>query len=553
MIRNQDQILFIFLFIFILVGCQSEEALEVNETIEEEYVSFTLFSADFHSQWDYMESPVSQVVQEKTGVKIEAEFDVNGGEQKIALMAANGEYPDLILPKGSASTLVDTEALIDLAPLIDQYAPNIKELYGDYLDRLRWSSEDPSIYILSTVSMDHTYWAPDNGFLLQHDVVKELGYPKIRTVKDFEEAIRSYKKRYPTIDGEPTIGLSLLADDWRILISTTNPAFYATGASDDGEYYVDPDTYKATLHYRRPEEKEYFRWLNHMNDSGLLDPESFVQKYEQYLEKISSGRVLGLIDSEWSVSDAQRMLREKGKEKRMYGMYPVTLSEEYKHPNFQDTGYLGGWGVGITVDCEDPILAIQFLDFLASEEGQILQNWGIENKHYQIIDGKRVISEEEMFQRNHDSNYVKKTGIGVLDSIAPSYGDGVKDSSGQTYTIASPDQIIDSYSSIEKEVLSSFGVSMWKDLYPPKEAFPVKPWGSAFNLSIDPNSQLAVINQKALEIVKERIPEVILVEPSEFDSVWETFMNELLDIGIEKAEEEYSRLIKERMKLWEQS
>ncbi|PAE14500.1 hypothetical protein CHH91_19140, partial [Virgibacillus sp. 7505] len=74
----------------------------------------------------------------------------------------------------------------------------------------------------------------------------------------------------PTIDGQPTLGLSLLADDWRIMISTTNPAFYATGAPDDGEFYIDPDTYEATMHYRRAEEKEYFRWLNHMNDSGLL-------------------------------------------------------------------------------------------------------------------------------------------------------------------------------------------------------------------------------------------------------------------------------------------
>ena len=69
-----------------------------------------------------------------------------------------------------------------------------------------------------------------------------------------------------------------------------------TGGPDDGQWYIDPETYEAIYHIRRPEEKEYFRWLNHMNDIGLLDPESFVQKYDQYKAKIAQGRVLALTD-----------------------------------------------------------------------------------------------------------------------------------------------------------------------------------------------------------------------------------------------------------------
>ncbi|MFP7288756.1 ABC transporter substrate-binding protein [Shouchella clausii] len=530
-----------------MAGCTSDDAS--NES-DDSPVTFTLFSADPHSQWDNMESPVSQKVMEETGVTLQPEFDVNGGEQKIALMAASGDYPDFILPKGSASTLVNAGAFIDLTDLIEEHGPNLKKAYGDYFNRLKWSEEDESIYILPTAPIDHTYWEPGNGFMLQHEVVKELGYPDIRTVKDFEDAIRAYMEENPTIDGQPTLGLSLLADDWRIMISTTNPAFYATGAPDDGEFYIDPDTYEATMHYRRAEEKEYFRWLNHMNDSGLLDPESFVQKYDQYLEKISSGRVLGLIDTDWQVDDAERALREAGKHERMYGMYPVTLTEEYKHPNFQDTGYLGGWGIGISVDNEDPVKAIQFLDYLASEEGQILQNWGLEGEHYEIVDGKRVISPEEMEERNNNANYVKETGIGVLKGFAPAYGDGVEDSTGQTFTIANTEQIIDSYTEVEKEVLSNYGVEMWKDLYPQEDEFPVKPWGAAYNIPVDSSSDLNVIMQRCLDIVKRKVPEAILATPEEFDQVWDEFMAELEGAGVEEAEKEYTELVRTRVELW---
>lgn len=535
----------------VLSACSNNSGGGTSTENGDEVLTLTFFGSDPHPQWDNMQSPVGQKIVEETGVTLQAEFDVNGGDQKIALMAASGEYPDLIKPKGSAATLVDAGALIDLRELIEEHAPNIKEVYGEYFERLKWSEEDDSIYILPDAAVNQEYWTPSNGFMLQHEVVKELGYPEIRTVKDFENAIREYKEKYPEIDGQPTIGLSLLADDWRIMISTTNPAFWATGAPDDGEFYIDPETYEAKLHYRRAEEKEYFRWLNHMNDSGLLDKESFVQKYDQYLAKISSGRVLGLIDADWQVGEAQRSLREAGKPERMHGMYPVTLSEEFQHRNFQDTGYLGGWGIGISVDNPDPVRTIKFLDYLASEEGQILQNWGIEGEHYTIEDGKRVISDEEMEKRNNNANYVKETGIGVLKEFAPRFGDGVEDSTGQTYTIASPEQIIESYTEVEKEVLNNYGVDMWKDLYPQKEDFPVKPWGAAFNIPVPSGSDLELAMQRAQDIMKRRIPEAILAKPADFDKVWDNFMEDLEKAGIEEAEKEYTELVKARVKLWE--
>lgn len=544
--------LMVLSLMLVLAGCSSKTSNEEGgKKNKEGLTELTLFSADPHPQWDDMNSPVGKVVKEKTGVTVNPEFDVNGGTQKIALMVASGEYPDLIWPKGGAGTLVEAGALIDLTDLIEEHAPNLKKIYGDYMSRLKWSKDDESIYILPTSPVDTQYLTPSHGVGLQNDVVKALGYPKIETLKDFENAIKEYKEKHPTINGQPTLGLSLLADDWRIMISTTNPAFWSTGASDDGEYYVDPETHEAIMHYKRPEEKEYFRWLNHMNDIGLLDPESFVQKYDQYLAKLSSGRVLGIIDDEWQFAEAQRSMKEQGMHERMYGLYPATLEKGMKHANFQDAGYLAGWGIGITKDAEDPVAAIKFLDYLASEEGQILQNWGIEGEHYDLVDGKRVIPEEEMKVRNTDANYVKKTGIGVLKGFAPSYGDGVKDATGQTYTIASEDQIKEAYTDVEKEVLKNYGVEMWKDLYPTKDEFPVKPWGVAFNIQVPNDSELALIEQKAMDIVKKRIPDAILADPGEFDKIYDTFLKELDKAGVEKAEKERTKLIQERVKLWE--
>ncbi|PTM59509.1 carbohydrate ABC transporter substrate-binding protein (CUT1 family) [Desmospora activa DSM 45169] len=540
--------------VFLLVaGCTNDKADDATGELDPDNpITFSAFFADPNPAWNKMEDDVGQAITKRTGVKLNAEFAVGNPDEKIALIAASGDYPDLISPKGAAELLVDSNAMVDLEPLIEKHAPNIKKMIGDDMGRLRYSNDDPSIYFIPTINtVEHTPFDAEGTFNLQHAVVKELGYPEIRTVKDFENAIKKYMEKHPTINGQKTIGLSLLGDDWRFLISVSNPGFKTTGGSDDGEFYIDPQTYEATLHYRRPEEKEYFRWLNHMNDIGLLDPESFVQSYDQYKSKIASGRVLALIDAQWQYQDGEKALKKAGKQERTYGHYHVTLSEKYKDPAFQDNGFLGGWGIGITKSCKDPVRAIKFLDWMASEEGQILNYWGVEGKHYEYDeDGKRVIPKEVQERRNNDAaNFDRESGIGSYH-ISLRYGDGVKDSTDNYITTKHPDQIVNDYSDIEKEVLAAYGAKTWKDLFPQADEFPVKPWGAAWDISIPNESKLKVQEQRAKDIVYKRIPEAILADPDNFDKVWDQFMKDLDKIGVEEMEAEYTKLVKQRVKLW---
>ena len=295
-------------------GTNTQQSTEVAEDTSP--ITFTFFGADASPNWNNMQDEVGKVITQKTGVTLDAEYDVGsgGGDNKIALMAASGQVPDIIYPKGNLSNLVDAGLMLDLTDLIDKYAPNIKKIFSSNMNRLKYSNDDKSIYSITTnMGVDNQSFDATGGFEIQHRVLKELGYPKVRTVQDFENVLKQYVEKYPTTDGQPTIPLTLTADDWRIMISVTNPAFAATGAPDDGEYYVDPETSVAQLHYKRPEEKEYFRWLNHMYNVGLLDKDTFVQKDDQYKAKIASGRVLGLIDQEWGYQDGENAFKTAGK------------------------------------------------------------------------------------------------------------------------------------------------------------------------------------------------------------------------------------------------
>lgn len=550
--------LVLMLTLGLLAGCSGNKnsaGIEsINSTDKENQtspVTFTFYSVG--SNWNKMQDDVGKEITKLTGVTLDAETEVGDKAQKLALLAASGQYPDLISPTGELNKFVDAGAMLDLTDLIDKHAPNIKKLFGEQLKRLRYSNEDQSIYVIPTFSaVDGVNFVAGGGFELQHRAVKEAGYPEIKTLQDFENVIRAYLDKYPTDEkGNKNIGLSLNADDWRMYISVTNPAAETTGKSGDGEYYIDPETYEATYHFRTEGEKEYFKWLNHMYNTGLLDKESFVQKYDQYLAKIASGRVIGLIDADWDYADGEKALKTDGKLDQTYGHYSVMLSDKYKDNRLQSTGFMAGWGIGITKNCEDPVRAIKFLDFLASEQGQILINWGVEGKHYIMQDGKRVVPEDVQNRIiNDNAVFTKESGIGLYVNIGAHYGDGVMDSTGNYYTKNFPEQIIDTYTEADKQTLQAYGAKTWADLFPHQDEFPVKAWGAAWNIPVPSEDDATILANKMKDITWKRIPSAIMAKPEEFDKIWEDYQQELIAAGVEKMEKSFTKHVQDRVKLW---
>ncbi len=514
-------------------------------------LTLTMFSMDPNPAWNNMQDDVGKFLTEKTGITIQPEFVVGDGVQKINLIAASGEYPDLIMPKGEAGVLVDAGALIDLTDLIKKHAPNIMKVMGDQFDRLKFSNKDPKIYIIpSNEGMGQIYFDIDAFFKVQLAALKEQGYPKVVTLADYEKVIADYVKAHPkTADGKPMIGLSLLADDWRFVISTTNPAFWATGGTDNGEWYIENDTYKAMPHHFNPLEREYFRWLNHMNDIGLLDKESFTQKYDQYLAKIAAGRTVAVIDADWEIQDAVNSLKKDGKFEQTFGRFGVVLKEGIKSAFNTPTGFKGGYGIGITKSCKDPVRVIKFLDYLASEEGQILINWGIKGKHYNIENGKRVIPADVQKMKNDDNtNFRRTTGMGNY-WLSVHWGDGVKDSTGNYFTTNFPEQILEKYSQAEIDACKAYGVTFFADLLPKASEFKPIPWAAAWSIPVPKDSILSEFWTVEQDITRKYIPKSIIGKPADFDKTYDEMLAELTK-SCGKYSDEMTKLVQDRLKLW---
>ena len=495
--------------------------------------------------------PIADKIKELTGVTLEIDHAVGGDEQAIPLMVASGDYPDMIFAKGDTGLLVDAEAIIPLDEYIEEKGDNLKALYGDNLKRLKYSEEDPTIYTVGTYGVNSVSWETDGIMQIQHAILKDQGYPEIRTIYQFEEAIQKYIDKYPQINGQDAIGLCLMGSDWRWLITVGNVASAAAGIPDDGEWKIDDESETAMYKYFDDGVKEYMKWLNHMNAIGLLDPESFTHQEDVYYAKLASGRVLGTATPVWGTNDAKKALVGAGMEERTTAPLPVTISEDIQPAVRKNYGFSGGHGIGICASSENKDKAFEFLDWMCTEEAQILVNWGIEGQDYYYDENgvRRLTKErEEMFRT--DKDFAKKTGITKYQYPFPQQGDGAVDSTGNYFTLKNKEQVIANMTETEKETLKAYGKELWIDFFPTPEELGVSKHGQAWQFNVSADSELGIFNQKSEDYIKQAATQAILGSPENFDTAWDEMLAKFEEMGVENANEEMTKLTQEKIRFW---
>ncbi|MDO5291687.1 MAG: extracellular solute-binding protein [bacterium] len=539
--RLLSSVLLLSTLVCSLISCSSQV-----DTSTPEPITFVFYNADgVEETWS---DPVAKEITRKTGVTLDVDYPVNSDEKRVKLMIASGEYPDFVFAKGESQSLIEARAFIDLTELIEQYGPNIKKLYGDEFDKLKYSKEDPSIYQLSSSQVGGEVISSSGTAQLQWAVLKENQYVIPRTLYMYEKAIKTYMQKYQTINGKDTIGISLCCSDWHWYTTLSNPAgFIANGSPDNGQWIIEDSTYTANYKTSYEGQKEYFKWLNQMYDEGILDPEFATQTNEEYLEKIAEGRVLGIMDADWNYEKALASLKASNQYERTYAGLPVTMNETIKCSWLMNQGLSVGWGIGITKACKDPVRAIKFIDYLCSEEGQILLNWGLEGVNYFVDEeGKRYRTEEEIKNYNEDTGYKEKTGIEKHRYPFPSYGDHVLDSTGNPYTLATSMLLDEEYDEEQRAGLKAWNVRNLIDIFPSNDEFATQEYSPVWTDTLP--KEIKNIQDRLDKISWKGLIDCIICSPEQFEEEWSKLQSDLDEAGREKAEQMLTEYIREEGK-----
>ena len=495
-------------------------------------ITFEYFNADGkNGNWD---NPVAKAITEATGVTLDVSYPVasqGDAKEDVALMIANDEYPDMIYAKGSATDLYQAGALIDMTDLIEKYGPNIKKMYGAEMEKLKWSQDDPGIYQLSYAGVNQKTLTTGGSCQIQWAALKENDYKYPKTLDEYEKMIKSYLAAHPkTEDGLDMIGITMSASDWHWMITLGNPAGLIADASPDNGQWIIDDEYNVHYKHVTDEEKEYFKWLCRMYNEGILDPNFATQTDDDYIAKVAA-----ITDAEWHYSQCEATLVADGKVDQTYVGLPVTLREDQVEKALLYQGTTVGWGIGITKSCEDPVRAIKFLDYLCSDEGQILYHWGIEGENYFLDDnGQPYRTDEEVAKAQSDPDYAKNTGIDNYTGF-PIYGTGSYSEDGFPYTPTTKESVIANYNTAEKEGCEAMGFEMLTDMFAQPEEFDLLPYSALW--AYQQPQELAEKQTILDEIAWPGLVKCVTGTEDEFDGNWKSMVQELTDNGLADAEE----------------
>lgn len=473
------------------------------------------------------DNEIQQKIAEITGAKCkETWLTGQTAEEAVGTMIAGGEYPDFIDGGDGMAQLYDAGALVALDDYIDDY-PNIKEYLTDQeWDKLR--QEDGHIYWIqqfqniygeekATIHNDEAFW-------IQTRVLEWAGYPEVKTMDQYFDLIEAYQEANPTMeDGTENIPYTILCEDWRYFCLENAPQFL-DGYPNDGSVIVDPEELKVIDYNTTPTAVKYFQKLNEEYHKGIVDPESFTQTYDEYIAKLSTGRVLGMIDQWWNfaynVNDSlkQQGLDEQGCD---YVPLPITIEEGIQNRWHCSGSVLNeASGLAITTSCEDVEGALQFIDDLLSQEVHDLRYWGVEGEDYEVDENGLFYRTEE--QRLEASDTAYKASHLCTYSYFPQYAGTSRDGINAMQPQYQPTEFFDGLSDDVKKCFEAYGAETYVDMLGTSEA--PGPWYPMYSYSNNMTTSTpgGMALTKMGEIKHEYLPKVVMAE--DFDAAWDEYM-----------------------------
>lgn len=488
-------------------------------------------------------------IAEKTGARAKVSWlDTGTAKKRLETMIESENYPDFIDGSDATGLLLENEVLIPLDPYFDQY-PNIR----DYLPPEEWNKlrqDDGHIYVIPQFGVvqgeDMEVQHADQAFWIQKRVLIWAGYPEIRTLDEYFDLIEAYLEANPrTEDGQKNIGFEILCEDWRYFC-LENPPMFLAGCPNEGCAVVDPETGRASVYDDLPQAEQYYRRLCREYERGVLDPEAFTMSYSQYLGKIASGCVLGMVDQYWQFQGAELALKENGRNDRTYVPLGITASPDIQDA-YRSKSVPGiGKGLGITVSCQDVEGALEFLNALLEPEIQILRSWGEEGIDYEVgQDGVFYRTKRQREQAANSQWYQKnRCDYGYFPHFEGMLEDGIN--------AAAPDeQPGEYYATLTEEdraLLDAYGYEKWTDfLSPPQDPAPWFPLYSALD-AWEEDTPYGQARTAMEEVKREWLPKVIMAGTDRFEEVWEQYRKDYEErVDVKAYEEELTREAGRRM------
>jgi len=392
----------VFLTYFIIQQSRQDDALNQKAEVDtSDYISpiplhYTAFLPVDNYGQDFENNPVWQELQRRTNIYFDFISPVNGQESKIQLdkLLTSGEYPDVILNttsgyKGGYSKAINDGVYIDIAPYIEDYAPNYYKLIQRYtlLQKELYTNTNQLPGFWEIYDLENSLPIV-GGLSIRKDMLDAIDREVPTTIHEWTETLRKLKDlkgvKNPLIIGQHN-GVNLTAE----FLSA-----YGIGASpvslmNSAQQLFYPEN--GIMKYGAIETGyvEYLTLMNQWYHEGLLDEDFGMREVTDVIER---AELIGKGEAavNWQYSEWSGLYKdEEGKTVDMVAAPMPKLKKDDEPVMWLISRKpFVGEVVSITSECENIIPLIQFFDYLYSDEARLLLNYGIEGDTYKFVDGK---------------------------------------------------------------------------------------------------------------------------------------------------------------------
>lgn len=379
----------------------------------DEVITIRLVGKDFSPSEEVNIQHIRQIEEafaEYSGTEIEIELvQIPEGAyaEKLNLMLLGGDIPDLIYFQGGDEVIANQGLLVDMGPYVADSAV-MQDVLMDF-NRERLENYPYLLWI-----------APPRArtAVIREDWFEEAGGMIPETVEDYYQLFSTIRENHPEAAVVTDTGNTGRMD------YTFNAAFgnTATWVMENGSYV-----------YNRVSsgERDKLEFYAQLYADGILDPEYITTTWDVMEDKLYTGAVAGVFGTAGIVLD---IYNNKLMENQGVGLVPLPpadgVGRGYLVSSAKETR---GWAISAL--SEHPDVVFQLLEFMATDEGQFLDRYGIEGIHYNIVNGEVVFTDEigNWWPRFHE----------VMSWDAPTPMLGPAGQAGwdfiQEYTIADPD------------------------------------------------------------------------------------------------------------------
>ena len=521
-----------------------------------EPITLTAFIGDPGDQPD-PDNKIYKLIEEKFGVTFEFEYLAGNLDETLGVKIAGKDYPDLFCGGNSADLIISGGALINL---LDYVSPEKTPRLWAHIEpqKARLIDKDAEgndvLYIIPNYGLaDGDQIVNSVGgpaFFVQKQVLAWAGYPQIKTLNEYFDVIERFLDANPTdANGTPYIGFAILCEDWRHFC-LINPVQHLMGRPNDGEVYIcvtdqnyavtgnDPSVaFKTETFIDKPYAKAYYKKLNEEFQKGLIEQSTFTDSYDAYIAKISSGTVLGMFDQAWDFGSGSQALTDAKMYENTYVALGLVYDPEYVDGAEIEEHYVNGGlpnvrrGYGISINCQCPERIVAMWEEMLSDEWQLIFNWGIEGEDYYIEDGRLMMTEEQYANLSNSTWKLENKADGIFTNSPKKQGYIMNDIQvGDQVVLAGncwepgnqPEILFGLMNDYDKEFLAAYGYKKFGDFVnPPIE---LAKYGEAWQINYDPVDKE---HTKFLQVQDQRLPELIMCDPAEFDAKWDAFVEEI--------------------------